>query len=420
MKFSKYFCIFGILPFIFSCQSSIQIKKPDHSISTEAAKVILGIDNFFTDYLNSIENKRVGLVTNPSGVTSNLEYTSDVLFMHQKINLVALFGPEHGIRGNEYGGAKVEDGVDKLTQLPLYSLYGKTRKPTAEMMDKVDVLVIDIQDIGVRSYTYIYTMAKVMEACAEFGKSFIVLDRPNPLGGTYVEGNILDTTFSSFVGLYPLPYLYGMTIGELAKYFNTECNINCDLTVIPMLNWQRDMNFGDTGLEWIPTSPHVPEWQTVAHLAATGTLGELHTVSIGVGYTAPFKLIGAPWINGNEISQKLNALKLPGVYFRPTFFKPFYSSFQGELCHGFQLHITDYKIFKPYVTGLHIMHQLIKLYPEHDLFADSERVKMFKKVMGTDKIMNDLIKQVSVFEMEKSWQNDLNEFKKKREKYLLY
>jgi uncharacterized protein YbbC (DUF1343 family) len=155
-------------------------------------------------------------------------------------------------------------------------------------------------------------------------------------------------------------------------------------------------------------------------LAATGTLGELHTVSIGVGYTAPFKLIGAPWINGNEISQKLNALKLPGVYFRPTFFKPFYSSFQGELCHGFQLHITDYKIFKPYVTGLHIMHQLIKLYPEHDLFADSERVKMFKKVMGTDKIMNDLIKQVSVFEMEKSWQNDLNEFKKKREKYLLY
>jgi uncharacterized protein YbbC (DUF1343 family) len=420
MKISKHFYIFGILLFIFSCQSRIQIKKSNHISAPEPAQVILGIDNLLTEHLKSIENKRVGLVTNPSGVNGNIEYTSDVFFKHPKINLVALFGPEHGIRGNEYGGDKIQDTVDETTGIPLFSLYGKNRKPSQEMLNLVDIMVFDIQDIGVRSYTYIYTMAKVMEACSEFGKPFIVLDRPNPLGGILVEGNILDTTFASFVGLYPLPYIYGMTIGELAKYFNSEFNINCDLTIIPMKRWKRQMNFGETGLTWIPTSPHVPEWQTVYYLASTGIVGELHTVSIGVGYTLPFKLIGTPWTNGNELAKSLNELILPGVYFRPHYYKPFYSLFKGEMCDGVQLHITDYLDFKPYVTGLHIMNQLINLYPEHDIFADSSRVKMFNKVTGTDKIMNDLIKRISAFEMEKSWQDELNIFKKKREKYLLY
>ena len=420
MKIAKFTYIVGILLLILSCQSKTQIKKPDHNDSKNPANVVLGNDNFINNYLKLVENKRVGLVTNPSGVTSNLKYTSDVFFHHPKINLVALFGPEHGIRGNEYGGDKVKDAIDEITKLHIYSLYGKTRKPTEEMMNLVDVMVIDIQDIGVRSYTYIYTMAKVMEACAEFDVPFIVLDRPNPLGGLHVEGNILDQEFSSFVGLYPLPYLHGMTIGELANYFNTEFKINCDLTVVPMLNWERKMIFGDTDLNWIPTSPHVPEWQTVAYLAATGTIGELHTVSIGVGYTAPFKLVGAPWTDGNKLSKSLNALNLPGVYFRPMYFKPFYSSFEGEMCHGVQLHITDFQKFKPYITGIYIMHKLINLYPENDLFSKSNRIKMFNKVMGTDKIMDELKNQISVFDMEKSWQTDINEFKKKRYKYLLY
>jgi len=420
MKIFKYYYIFGILLFIIACQPKVQIKEPEIAKPKTPQKVVLGNDNFIVKQLDLVENKRVGLITNPSGVNESLEYTSDVFYNNPNINLVALFGPEHGIRGNEYGGDKVKDTVDAATQIPLFSLYGKTRKPSKEMLDLVDVLVFDIQDIGVRSYTYIYTMAKAMEACAEFNVQFIVLDRPNPLGGLLVEGNILDTTFSSFVGLYPLPYLHGMTIGELAKYFNTECNINCDLTVIPMLNWKRQMNFGETGLKWIPTSPHVPEWKTVAYLASTGTLGELHTASIGVGYTAPFKLIGAPWANSNDLSKSLNKLELPGIYFRPTFFKPFYSSFKGEMCQGVQLHITDLKSFKPYVTGLHIMQQLIQFYPEQDLFKNPKRVKMFNKVMGTDKIINQLKSNVSVFEMEKSWQNGIKIFNNIRKKYLLY
>ena len=420
MKFIIYSYITGFLFLFLACQPKVQIQPPAPPQSQKPLSVILGNDNFIKNQLKLVTNKRVGLITNPSGINGNLEYISDVFFNHPEINLVALFGPEHGIRGNEYGGNKVKNTVDTKTQIPLFSLYGKSRKPSVEMMSLVDVMVFDIQDIGVRSYTYIYTMAKAMEACAEFNIPFIVLDRPNPLGGIHVEGNVLDTTFSSFVGLYPLPYLHGMTIGELAKYFNTECNINCDLTVVLMLNWEREMNFGETGLKWIPTSPHIPEWKTVAYYAATGTLGELHTVSIGVGYTTPFKLIGAPWINGNKLSKSLNALSLPGVYFRPMYFKPFYSSFEGEMCHGVQLHITDFNAFNPYVTGLHVMQQLIQLYPEQYIFEKPKRIKMFNKVMGTDKIMNDLKNNISVFDMEKSWQSEIDKFKKIRAKYLLY
>lgn len=420
MKFNRFSYIFGILLFVIACQPKTQTKVPDVLKPEIHDQVIIGNENFINNFLNLVENKKIGLITNPSGVNSNLEYTSDVFYNHPKINLVALFGPEHGIRGNEYGGDKINNTVDATTKIPLFSLYGKSRKPSEEMMNLIDVMVFDIQDIGVRSYTYIYTMAKAMKACAEYEKPIIVLDRPNPLGGLHVEGNILDTTFSSFVGLYPLPYLHGMTIGELAKYFNTEYNIKCDLTVIQMLNWEREMNFGDTGLTWVPTSPHVPEWQTVAYLATTGTLGELHTASIGVGYTSPFKLIGAPWIFNTEFSEALNLLKLPGIYFRPIYFKPFYSTFKGDMCQGVQLHITDLNSFKPYVTGLHIIQQLINHYPKQNLFRNPGRVIMFNKVMGTDKIMNDLKNNVSVFEMEKSWQKDLDKFKKKRLKYLLY
>ena len=210
MKINKYFYIVGTLLFIVACQPKVQIKAPEVPKPEKLKKVILGNDNFINNYLNLVKNKRVGLITNPSGVNGNLEYTSDVFYNHPEINLVALFGPEHGIRGNEYGGDKVKDTVDPTTNIPLYSLYGKTRKPSKVMMNAVDVLIFDIQDIGVRSYTYIYTMAKAMEACAEFNVQFIVLDRPNPLGGMHIEGNILDTTFSSFVGLYALPYLHGM------------------------------------------------------------------------------------------------------------------------------------------------------------------------------------------------------------------
>jgi len=420
MKIPVYVKILISLFLFVYCHATLKTDTSNVTIKNPQSKVGLGIDNFNKNHLSLVEGKRVGLITNPSGVNSNLRCTSDIFYQNSAINLTALFGPEHGIRGNEYAGGEIKDTIDANTNVPLFSLYGESRKPTKKMLDYVDVLVFDIQDIGIRSYTYIYTMAKAMEASTEYNIPFIVLDRPNPLGGLKIEGNILDTTFSSFVGLYPLPYIHGMTIGELARYFNAEFDINCNLTVIPMENWERNMIFGDTGLDWVPTSPHVPEWQTVFYIASTGIIGELHSVSVGVGYTTPFKLIGTPWINGEVFAESLNQLNLPGVYFRPTYFKPFYSLFKSDVCGVIQLPISDYEAFKPYITGISILYQIISLYPERDLFSNPDRVDMFNKVMGTDLIMNQLINKVPLSIIENSWQQDLNEFYEKRNKYLLY
>ncbi|MCB0306934.1 MAG: DUF1343 domain-containing protein, partial [Calditrichaeota bacterium] len=265
-------------------QSVNQESHPDEKM------VVLGVENFLRNHLNLVKGKKVGLITNPSGVDRYLNSTADEFFKHPDIDLTALFGPEHGIRGAIYAGEKISDEVDPHTKLPVFSLYGKHRKPTAEMLQNLDVLVVDIQDIGIRAYTFIYTMAKVMEAAAEFDKEVIVLDRPNPLGGIAIEGNLVQEGFFSFVGMYPIPYRHGMTIGELAKLFNREFKINCDLTVIPMLNWERNMFWDDTRLPWVPTSPHVPHWETTLFMSATGLFGELRTLSEGVGYTSPFEI----------------------------------------------------------------------------------------------------------------------------------
>jgi len=401
-----------------SCSSGI--KTIDKQIIHEKKNVILGVENFTAGHLNLVKNKKAGLLTNPSGVDRRLNSTADVFHKHPDINLTALFGPEHGIRGAVYGGDKIKDEIDPHTGLPIYSLYGKNRKPTAAMLENVDVLIVDIQDIGVRAYTYIYTMAKVMEAAAEFNKEVIVLDRPNPLGGLAVEGNLVQDGFFSFVGLYPIPYRPGLTIGELAKLFNTEYKINCRLTVIPLINWKRDMYWDKTGLPWVPTSPHVPHWETVLFMSATGTFGELRTLSEGVGYTSPFELTGAPWINGYELAEALNDLKLPGIIFRPLYYKPYYASYKGEVCQGVQIHITDMDAFNSYTAGLHIMQTIMKLYPDQDLFAYKKRIKMFGKVMGCDYIMEDLEAGLPVSEIQVKWQKELAAFKKIRQNYLLY
>ncbi len=380
-----------------------------------------GLENFLANHLDKLAGKRVGLVTNPSGVNHKLESSADLFFKHPDINLTALYGPEHGIRGAIHAGEHVENMTDPKTGLPVYSLYGKTRKPTKEMLDDVDIMIVDIQDVGVRSYTYIYTMAMVMEACAKHGKQVIVLDRPNPLGGAIVEGNIVHEGFFSFVGLYPLAYRHGMTIGELALLFNSEYDINCDLTVIPLQNWERNMLFDETGLPWVPTSPHVPHWETTLHMCATGTFGELHTLFHGVGYTSPFEIVGGPWIkDADAYARALNDLNLPGVIFRPITFKPYYLFYQGEVCHGAQLHITDAKAFRPFVAGLHIMQVTMRMYPDYDLFQNTRRVGSFNKVMGTDRIMEDLKGGKDVSTMQEEWQAELQAFLKIRDKYLLY
>ncbi len=382
--------------------------------------VMLGSENFMANYKYLVDGLRTALLTNPSGVNRNLESTADIFMADPAINLVALFGPEHGIRGAIYAGEKIKDDTDPATGLPVYSLYGSQRKPTPEILAEIDVIFVDIQDIGLRAYTYIYTMAKVMEAAAESGKKVIVLDRPNPIGGTVLEGNLVEPGLESFVGLYPIPYRPGMTIGELAQLFNSEYGINCDLQVIPLVGWKRSMYWKETGLPWVPPSPHVPHWETVLYMIATGIFGELGTVSEGVGYTSPFELVGAPWINGPELAHALNALNLEGIRFRPLFFKSFYAHFPGEISQGVQLHITDYENLRPYTVGLHIMQILVSLYPDNNLFDAPNRMSMFKKVIGSSKIHTELLSGVSVEKIQSGWQSELDAFRQLREKYLLY
>jgi len=395
-----------LLVFSVACNGRAKIVKP-------------GIDVLLEEKTDLLRGKRVGLITNPSGVNSKMESTVDLLFKHPDINLVALFGPEHGVRGDITGGFKVEDFVDTKTNVPVYSLYGKTRMPTPEMLENVDVLIYDIQDIGSRAYTYIYTMALSMKAAAEQGKEFIVLDRPNPLGGNLVEGPVLDTTFSSFIGLYPIPFVYGLTVGELAQLFNTEFDINVDLTVVPLKNWHRDMTGDKTGLEWVITSPHIPHSKTALFCAATGCIGELHTIDIGVGYTLPFELIGEEWMNANELSDELNSYQLPGAYFRPMHYKPYYFTREDIQLQGVQIHITDVAEFKPMLTQIYILCAIRKLYPEQPIFK-TKRTGAFDKAMGTDKIRQEVWDGKSAMEIIAEWQDDFDAFMKIRENYLIY
>ena len=298
-------------------------------------------DNGFRE----LQGKRVGLITNPSGVDNSLRSTIDILAAAPGVQLTALYAPEHGVRGDVHAGDHVDNTVDPATGVPVYSIYGATRKPTPEMLRDVDVLVYDIQDNGCRSFTFISTMGVAMEACAEQGKQFMVLDRPNPVGGDKIEGNLAEDSCISFVSQFPIPYLYGLTPGELARYLNGEgllkSGMKADLTVIPMKGWHRSMTFADTGMPWVLPSPHIPDPTTALLYPATGIMGELDYVSIGVGYTLPFKLAGTTWINAQKLADRLTALKIPGVEFRPIHYKPFYAIFKGENLHGVEIYVRD-------------------------------------------------------------------------------
>ncbi len=411
--------IFLIL-LLFGCSAIPPQNFEGNTIFNQERKVMLGVENFLQNHLSLVRGKRVGLVTHQSGVNRQLKSTADLLFENPRVHLTALYAPEHGIRGAIDAGKKVKTQIDPKTRLPIYSLYGKTRKPTARMLRGVDVLLIDLQDVGIRSYTFIYTMAKVMEAAAEYHKEVIVLDRPNPIGGVAVEGNLVQPGYFSFVGMYPIPYRHGMTIGELAKLFNHKYQIHSKLTVIPLLNWRRKMSWADTQLPWVPTSPHVPHWKTPLLMGATGSIGELGVLSTGVGYTLPFEMIGATWINGERFAKVLNRLNLPGVIFRPAYFKPFYGIYRGKVCQGVQIHVTNVNTFKPFITGIHLMKTSMRLYPRHHLFKKSSRFNMFNKVMGSNHILVSLQRGYPVSQIEAAWQNQLNYFKKVRRKYLIY
>jgi len=323
---------------------------------TASMKVQLGVDNI-DNYLAVFHGKRVGLITNPTGMTSQFQSTIDVL--NAKTQLVALFSPEHGIRGHVPAGAAIDSYTDEATGVPVYSLYGQTKKPTAAMLANLDVLAFDMQDIGARFYTYIFTMAYAMQSAKENGKTFVVFDRPNPVGGLVVEGNTIKPGYESFIGLYPLPARHGLTIGELARLMNSEYNIGCDLVVVPMTGWRRSMYFEDTGLPWVMTSPNIPTPDTALLYSGTGIFGGTN-VSEGVGTTRPFELVGAPWINAAELAGCMNAAGLPGVAFRPVYFTPRQTAvkYEGRLCGGVQLHVTDKEAFRPVRTGLSLMYTI--------------------------------------------------------------
>lgn len=410
--------------------------KNEYAPELPHLKVTLGNEVLFeeTSWTQMLKGKRIGLITNPTGVNSKFVSTIDQLANHPDWKLTALFGPEHGIRGDADAGVHVDNSVDSVTGVQVYSLYGKDKNgksraiPSKEIMDTLDVMVYDIQDIGNRSYTYITTMRNCMKAAAEHGKPFIVLDRPNPMGGNFVDGNILEKERVNTVGWAPVAYLYGMTCGETAKWLKDYNELDSlDLHVVPMKGWTRDMKWWDTGLPWIPTSTHMPNPAACWHIAFTGTIGELHSINEGVGYPAPFEYVGAPFINATELANEMNSRKIPGVYFRPVYYKPFYGRFEKEMCGGIQTVITDFDSFQPVEAGVHLFESLHKLYPENDLMvldpktkAQQNRVNMFTKVMGTDTIRQAIKNGTPAAEVIKSWQEPRKKFQDDSKKYWLY
>ena len=370
-----------------------------------------------------LQGKRVGLITNPTGVDGQLRSTIDIL--HEHVNLTALFGPEHGVRGEYSAGDHVGDVVDPQTGIPVYSLYGKNRKPGKEALDKVDVLVYDIQDIGVRSYTYISTMGLVMEAAAESDKEVVILDRPNPLGGIRVEGPLAEEGFFSFVSQYPIPYVYGLTSGELALMLNgegmLEGGLRCKLQVLSMDGWHREMTFDQTGLQWVPTSPHIPDYSNAFFYPATGIIGELDPNMIGIGYTLPFQVLVTENIDAAKLAKAMNALEIYGVQFRPIYFKPYYMPLKGKALQGVQIHLTDPARAELTSIQFWFLQEAHKLDPSFNPFAGKEqRYGMFDKVCGSDHLRISMMEDFSFSKLEEYWNRDAESFRARSLKYHLY
>lgn len=396
------------------------------ALPANGKRVMTGIDVLEKEGFKVLHGKRVGLITNPTGVNRKLKSTVDILNEAPGVKLVALYGPEHGVRGDIHAGDKIDNLKDDKTGLPIYSLYGKTRKPTKEMLEGIDVLVYDIQDIGCRSFTYISTMGVAMEAAAENGIEFVVLDRPNPIGGLKVEGNLTEDDCISFVSQFKIPYLYGLTCGELALLLNGERmlknQVQCKLTVIKMKNWKRKMNYGDTGLQWIASSPHIPQATTSYFYPISGIVGELGYLSIGVGYTIPFQMFAAPWMDAVQMANAMNAHKLEGITFRPIYIKPFYSVGKDEQLQGVQVHITDYE--KAVLTPIQfiLIQEIARLYPQHSVMehANTKRFGMFDKVCGSKRIRQLLMERNQWSDVKGYWDKDVKAFKSLSKKYYLY
>jgi uncharacterized protein YbbC (DUF1343 family) len=390
-----------------------------------AAEVKLGNEVLASSGFKVLKGKRVGLITNPSGANRNLDTTIEVLRAAPGVQLVALFGPEHGVYGDVPAGEKVSSRIDERTGLPVHSLYGKTFRPTREMLQGLDAVVYDLQDTGCRSYTFITTMGVAMDACGEAGVEFVVLDRPDPLGGKRVEGPMLDNKFRSAVSRWDVPYVYGLTCGELARMINGEGWITnrCKLTVVPMKGWKRNMVWRDTRLPWVPSSPHVPHGESSLYQVATGMLGEIGGISTGIGYTLPFECIAGPDLDAHKFADALNGYRLPGVKFQPVIYKPYYFTFSNQVIAGVQLYFSDPAHAPLTAINFYALETLKKL-ANRDLFADAVKrnksFSMFDKVNGTDATRKALQAGTPAAEIVASWKPGEESFLQQRKKYLLY
>lgn len=397
----------------------------------KAPVVKTGIEVLRERGFEGLVGRRVGLVTNPSGVDHELNSTVDILFNAPGVELVALYGPEHGVRGDVYAGDKVNDSVDPATGLPVFSIYGATRKPTQAMLEGVDVMVYDIQDVGVRSYTFISSLGLVMEACAQKGIEVMVLDRPNPLGGHKIEGCYVEPGFYSFVSQYPIPYVYGLTVGELAVMINEEAMnrgqkgiqepAHCKLTVVPMEGWTRDMVYEDTGLPWVLPSPNIPFKDSPMYYASSGVCGELYGfLNIGVGYTLPFQLFGALWLDPDKLKAKLESYDMPGVAFRTIWYKPVSGSLKGQLVKGLQFFFTDYQAARLTEVQFMVMQAINEIYPDKRAFEMVSGIGLFDKVCGTDRIRLDFMKDYRFESIREYWRKDEAAFRELSKKYYMY
>ena len=375
-----------------------------------------GID-VIEKYPSLFEGKKLGLITGPTGLNKEFKSTIDIL--NRRFDLRALYSPEHGIRGNLQAGAAVNTYVDEVTGITVYSLYGKNRKPSSDILQDIDVLVMDIQDVGCRYYTYLYTMAYCMQSCREYGKTFVVMDRINPVGGIDVEGNVLDTAFSSFVGMYPIPMRYGLTLGEMAYLMNSEFNINCNLEVVKVEGWLRKLYFDETDLAWVSPTPNIPTLDTAILYSGT-CLFEGTNISEGRGTTKPFEVIGAPWINPDKLSYDMNSRGFSGVAFRPVYFEPTFSKHRGELCKGVQIHVLDKKSVNPVEVGICLLYEMMDMDREKFQWIPpyTKGGRYFIDCLaGTDDVR---LRKYEADELLDKWRGQSQKFMKVKGKYEIY
>lgn len=370
-------------------------------------------------YSEVFRGQRLGVITNHTGYDSDGKFIVDAFKGMSGVTVAALFSPEHGLWGAEQAGRKTDSQVHPVYRLPIHSLYGKTRKPTPDMLRDIDVLVFDIQDIGARFYTYVYTMSLAMEAAAENGKRFVVLDRPNPITGRHVRGSILEAPLASFVGLHPIPVIHGMTAGELAKMFNEQGwlagRVKADLVVIPMKGWRRSMWYDQTGLRFIKPSPNMPNLETAVIYPGLCLL-EGTNVSEARGTDKPFRQFGAPWIDSKRLADRLNRLNLPAIRFDPTQFTPTSSKYKGQVCNGVRIIATDRDKLEPYYSGVLIVNEIYRMHPGEFEW----KIGHFDRLCGTPKVRQAISSGASLKKLRSEWQIELEAFRKIRDKYLIY